>query len=492
MWFNSSDFTNFRIGGGATATALSPIILALTIITIVLIFLLPRRLVIVPLTFLSIMAPFGQQIYIGGAHLYIARILTLVGWGRVALRDRSSDTSIFAGGFSAIDKIYVAWAFCRMLATCLLFPQIGAIVNQVGFIIDGIGGYLLLRVLIRNEDEIAVTIRILSVVVCVVAAGMIVEIVRGENIFGYVGGQAIPELRAGRIRAQGPFAHAIRAGTFGATLLCMNLWLWRSGKSPWLGILGVVGSVIATFTSASSTPLMAFAASIFAICFWPVRRWMQMIRRGIVVFLIGLQLVMKAPVWWVINHIDVIGGNSAYHRTMIVDQFIRHFSDWWLIGIKSAASWGWDMWDSANQFVAEGESGGLATFICFITLLVVLFRRIGKARAAIEGDRRREWQFWFLGCTVFTFIVSFFGISFSDQAEFGWHAFLAISVVATASLGQRRLNFEKAAISCDTPHEELWLSLPQDSAQWAYYAPPERFPGGAELPAHSYWYGNIQ
>jgi hypothetical protein len=52
---------------------------------------------------------------------------------------------------------------------------------------------------------------------------------------------------------------------------------------------------------------------------------------------------MKAPVWFLIARIDLAGGSSGYHRAMLIDTFLRHFGDWWLLGTKDAFSWGWDM-----------------------------------------------------------------------------------------------------------------------------------------------------
>ena len=135
---------------------------------------------------------------------------------------------------------------------------------------------------------------------------------------------------------------------------------------------------------------------------------------------------MKAPVWMLINHVDLVGGNSSYHRAMLVDQFVRHFWDWCFIGVASTKEWGWDMWDQANQFVAEGFSGGLATFVCFVLAVSWSFGRMATARRASAGDRSKQWLCWLLGSALFTHVVAFFGISFSDQSAFAWYALLAM------------------------------------------------------------------
>jgi hypothetical protein len=59
------------------------------------------------------------------------------------------------------------------------------------------------------------------------------------------------------------------------------------------------------------------------------------------------------------------------------------------------------MWDISNQYVSEGEVGGLATFICFASMLYLGYKWIGISRGRSAPDRTREWQFWLLGATLF-------------------------------------------------------------------------------------------
>jgi hypothetical protein len=150
-------------------------------------------------------------------------------------------------------------------------------------------------------------------------------------------------------------------------------------------------------------------------------------------------------VWFVISHVDIVAGNSSYHRAMLIDTFLRHIGDWWLIGTNDAKNWGWDMWDTSNQFVAEGESGGLITFVCFVLLVSWTFGLIGKARKLVEGDRKKEWFVWFLGVALFTHVVGYFGISYFDQTKFMWYAFLCIVAVSTSSILRPKPAEETAA-----------------------------------------------
>lgn len=425
---------NMRVGGGASGSSMTPPVMALLLIAIILMWLLPRKYVVVPFLIGIFLTPFGKQLYVAGVHLFFPRILIMCGWARLCYLKTSSKTKIASGGFTSLDKVFLLWASFRAVATSLEFLDKSAIINQGGFLIDSLGGYFLLRFLIRDQEDVARVVRTFAFIVSILAVTMINEKLRDQNVFGYLGAGFNPFVRDGAIRAQGPFAGPIPAGTFGATLFCLFVWLWYSGKSRYLGIAGMVGSAVMVLTSASSTPVLAFPAGILGIVMWPLRRNMRMIRWGIVAVLVSLHMVMKAPVWMLINHVDLIGGNSGFHRAALIDQFVRHFSDWWLIGVKTTKYWGWDMWDQANQFVAEGETGGLATFICFVLLVSRSFGRLGTARKRVAGKGKKEWLCWLLGCALFSYVVSFFGISFSDQSVFAWFALLVIICVVTTPI----------------------------------------------------------
>ena len=72
------DFST-RFGGGASGTYLNPVCAAILAVTIVLMFVLPRKYVIVPVFLTLFLLPVGQQITVAGVHLYLTRILVMLG-----------------------------------------------------------------------------------------------------------------------------------------------------------------------------------------------------------------------------------------------------------------------------------------------------------------------------------------------------------------------------------------------------------------------------
>jgi hypothetical protein len=426
---------HFQFGGGLQETLLHPIVLVAMVVSIFLILFLPRKYVIVPVLITSLLVPMVQQIVMGGLHLFVIRIIILSGCVRMLITKLSSQTELAAGGFNSVDKWFTLWAVFRALASIVLYASMPAVIGECGFLWDAIGGYFLLRFLVRDCEDITRAAKVLALIGIVAAAGMLNEKLHSQNMFGYIGGvPIIPIVRAGSIRAQGPFMHPILAGTFGGTLLPLFFWLWKVAKAKVLAVIGIISSTVIVLSAASSTAIMAFGGGIFAMCFWPFRKRMKQVRWGILILLLSLNFAMKAPVWYLIARVDIISASTSYQRAFLIDQFVRHFGDWWLVGTYQSEAWGVDMWDHTNQFVAEGESGGLATLVCFIAMISVSFGRIGKARKAIEGDKEKEWMLWILGAALFSHMVGYFGISYFDQTRFAWFLLLAMITAATAPI----------------------------------------------------------
>jgi hypothetical protein len=225
---------------------------------------------------------------------------------------------------------------------------------------------------------------------------------------------------------------------FGATLVPLFVGLWRLNRRyRATAVVGVLCAIVIILTTASSTPVLTCMATCLGFCFWPMRDHMKLVIRTAVVSLIGLHLAMKAPVWALIGRIHVVGSSSAYHREMLVDTCIRHFADWWLVGVKSTEEWGWDMWDQANHYVAVAENHGLLPLMLFISVIVVGFRCLARRRRACRGIRQEERFLWAISVGLFSFCVAFFGIFLYDQTQVLWYVLLAIIPAVTVT-GQRQ------------------------------------------------------
>ncbi len=426
-----------RFGGGPTDSILHPIVVVAMLVGLVLILVLPPKYVVGPLIALSFLIPTGQQLYVAGVHLFVLRILVLAAFARAIASFHEARPFTLPGGWNRLDTAFTVCTVIQAIAVVLLYQDTGSLINQIGFLWDYLPAYFAFRLLLRSKEDVYFALKCLALVAVPIAIGMVIEQKMMTNLFGMLGGiQAIPNVREGKIRSQGPFEHSLMAGTFGATLIPALYILWRRRSSRTIGAIGLAASTVIVLMTNSSTPLLAYVAGIFGLLCWPIRRWMRQIRQGIAIVLLGLEAVMKAPVWFLIARVDLTGSSSSYHRAQLVDQCIRHFSDWWLIGVKDVSNWGLDMWDAQNQFVNVAENGGLLALIAFVLLIVRAFGRLGDARKSRKADPAEAWIDWSLGAALFANLVGFFGVNYFDQSRMWW--FLLLAMISTITASARR------------------------------------------------------
>jgi hypothetical protein len=402
---------NFQFGGGAAGTVLHPLVAVAMLVAIVLILVLPRRKAIAPFLLAFFTIPVGQVLVLGGVHFLMHQILIFTVLGRMVAFRGSSSERRFAGGYNALDKVVVAWSLSAFVIFSLQWMEMQAVIKSLGDLVISLGGYLAVRFLIPDREAAGHTIKVLAATCVILGACMFREQSTGQNVFGFLGGLT-PEIREGHVRAAGTMG-ALASGAFAAVLIPMFVWLWSEGKSRISACAGLAGATAMVFASHSSTSWLAYGAGLLGLGFWPLRKQMRLVRWGLVAILVGLHLVMNGPVWSLIEKIDLTGGSSSYHRYMLVDNCIRHFGEWWLVGTANYSDWGFMMFDVCNQFVLAAVRGGLVTLILYITIYKRSFGALGTARRRVEGDRSEEWFPWCLGAALFATVVSSFGINYT-------------------------------------------------------------------------------
>lgn len=420
--------------GGGGSTLLHPLVAVAMALAIILIFCLPRKYVIVPVMFMVFLTPKEQELVVAGLHFNVFRIILLAGLARWMISRRSLP---LPGGFNSIDRVITLCALALCVINSLQWMETQAVVKAMGDLLDALGGYFVMRLFIRDREDMWRAIKVLALIAIILGVEMIHEQKAGQNLFSQFGAE-VPEHRDGKVRSQGPFRHSIPAGAYGATLVPLLVWLWSDPKSRKYVPPGIVGATVMAYTCHSSSDMLAYAAGVFALCLWPMRGHMRYIRYGIVLVLAGLALAMNGPVWSILEHIDLTGGSSSFHRYELIDTFIKHFGEWWLVGTHNNGSWGWEMVDTSNQYVVYGVRGGLVTFSLFIVTLSRCFGRLGATRKLVAGDRSEEWVRWCLGSALFAFVTVYFGIGLFDQLEFAWLALLAMISMTVFQTGSLR------------------------------------------------------
>lgn len=421
---------HFRFGGGATETILNPVVAVCMLLTIVLTLTLPRRKVTTWFLIACFSIPIQQVVVLGTVHFTVLRILIIAGLIRRAAERGASSENKFAGGFNSVDSVVVLWTISLYTVLSVQWMDAQALIHNVGDFLDAIGGFLVMRFLVTDREDIRRVTTTLAVIFSIQGICMLNEQISHVNVFGYVGGLAHITVRDGRIRSEGVMG-CIEAGAFAGATIPLFLWLWNEGRSRMAAFAGLVGAIVMVITSNSSTSQLALIGSFVGLAFWPLRKQMRAVRWGLVLTLTALHLVMNAPVWSLIARVDLTGSSSGYHRYYLVDNCIRHFSDWWLLGYKYYNDWGYGMFDLCNQFVVAALTGGLVTLVFYIAIFSRSFGAIGAARKRASGDRGQEWLLWCLGSNLFAIVVAHFGINYmalGQMTEFTLLACISVAV----------------------------------------------------------------
>lgn len=438
---------HLRFGGGAAETTLHPLVAVWLLIAVVLILVLPRGKAITPFLLAFFTIPVGQVIVLAGFHFTALRVLILAGLA-LRLTFRKSSGGKYPGGFNAVDWVVVLWAVSAVIAFWLEFMEKQAFISGLGTLLDTLGGYLVVRSLIPDGEAMRRTIKTLAATCAILGVCMINEKITRFNVFGLVGGSTAVAVRDGHVRAGATFG-CLYAGAFAGVLIPLFLWLWAEGKSRFAAVAGLAGAAAMVITSYSSTSWLALMGSVVGLAFWPLRKQMRLIRWGLVIGLVGLHMVMKAPVWALIARIDLTGSSSGDQRYMLVDMTIRNFKDWWLLGSTDFVNWGWDSWDLCNQFVAVALTGGLLALIFYVAIFSRSFGAIGKARKLVNGDRRQEWLLWCMGSSLFATVVAHFGINYMAQLIMGFFPLVVCISVVTFEMTHVRLGTTVAVVEVE-------------------------------------------
>jgi hypothetical protein len=379
------------------------------------------------LLFTSAIIPMGERFYILGIHVHFFRILILVGVTRLMMR---GETQGFQ--WNKVDKLTMWWA-----ATALLCGFIRGIRGETfGMVFAALGAYFLVRCLCKGPEDFLEHLRFLALVMFGIALCMCVEAKTLHNPFAILGGvDAVPFLRAGRARCQGPFLQFILAGAFSATLFPLMAGLWLQGPPHRRrAVLGMVGTILGTYLCNSSGPLICFLSALVGFALWPMRNHMRLFRRGCVALIIASALVMKAPVWYLMTRLDPFGGTS-WHRAYLIDQFFGHITQWFLVGTDYTANWAPggevlavdpDNMDITNNYIMQALRGGIWELGLFLAIIVCCFKIVGGlVRGSSDGVLAPKMR-WAIGVALAGHCMAFMDISYFDQIAVFWYWLVAV------------------------------------------------------------------
>jgi hypothetical protein len=360
----------------------------------------------------------GQEVQIGPLHFTVLRILLAIGLVRVVVKSEK-----IAGGMNSLDWLMLIWAGWAMASSIFHDYSSQAFVNRLGVVYNSCGIYFLIRIFCQSVDDLRVLCRCTAILLIPVAVEMLYEIVAIHNLYSVLGGvPGTPHIREGRIRALGPFAHPILAGTVGATCMPLLIGIWPQDRK--FAFAGAVACFCMIFASTSSGPILSAMAAFAALFMWRYKAFLRQIQCLAVLGLIALAVAMKAPVYYLIARIDLTGGSTGWHRAALIESAIRHIDEWWMAGtdytrhwMPTGVSWSPDHTDITNEYLNMGVIGGLPLMSLFIATLAVAFIFVGRIQQEsndLPGETR--FMIWGFGAALFAHTVSFISVSYFDQS----------------------------------------------------------------------------
>lgn len=412
---------------------MNPVALIAFLVCALALLTVPRRLAPAALLAGSIYMTMGQGIEIGGINLPVYRMLLIVGVSRVLMKGER-----LAGWGNQIDRIMIAFGLWLVFAGCFhdwsrYGPVYAAgIVFNIGLV------YFLIRAWCTDLDEVRFVVAIIAVLLVPIALEMLLAQQTGKNLFSVFGG--VPEyasVREGKIRAQGPFMHAILAGTVGAVCIPLFVGLLKNYRT--VAIVGMLAGVAMVFASASSGPVMSLMAAVGALSLWRFKDHLGKARLGAVLLYLLLMVVMNRPPYYLMGEIDISGGSTGWHRANLIDMTLQHFSEWWLFGTDATRHWMPAQGvavdplhtDITNYYISFAVAGGLLAVVMLVAMLWIAFRWVGKViDLRIERQPEQAFMIWCFGASLFSHAVTSLSVAYFDQSMlFFW---LSLAVISSA------------------------------------------------------------
>jgi hypothetical protein len=388
----------------------SPTVLLVTLLCIVLI-VAPRGFFFFPFVMVMSFVPMNQILMIGPLNFPALRILIIFGVLRLLIRNeiRQIDWNTF-------DKLIFVWTLIGSIIYVLQWLSIDAIINRLGIMFDILGIYWIVRHAIRNWADIIIAIKWFAFFAILTAPLIALEKFYQPSFFSNFG-PINAQFHLGRFRCAGAFPHSIMLGVFWANLLPFFYARIKANQGLLFYWCAICSGLSNSYFSASSTPLLTVCGIII---FWKIYRYRIHGKAFFMVTCAGLfmlHLIMNHPVWHLMARVNVVGGSTGWHRYKLFDNFVKHTSEWFVLGAKSTSHWGYGMEDITNQFILEAVRGGFIT-LCLFCIIIYYAIKITGTFSLKKTNQEVMWLSWALCVSLLGHFVTFWGVSYFGQMSF--------------------------------------------------------------------------
>lgn len=356
--------------------------------------------------------------------------------------------------------------------------------------LEGLGGYLVARAWVRNEEDLRATLKALGVAIAIAACIALPETLFGKifthEILRAITGYHHPigvEERMGFTRAYGVFDHPIHYGTFCAGMAAMFWYAERNLKSKIKKAAMLTG---ATLLGLSSAPLLCLGMQGAMLVWDPLTR--KLPRRGLITFGIVAALYIAAALASTRGPIAVIATSmtldpwTGFYRLQIWENGMNNVFLYPFTGL-GLAEWdrpAWMVSSTVDAFwlVIMMRMGVPALLLLIIALWLLIRgvnRRALKGKDPVIRDLARGWTMSFIALSAIATTVHLWNVPFTFFFFFvGTAAFFADPA--------------KVKVKVKKPVKGTATSGPQAAPPWppvpgyGPYPAPQPYPTGYSQP----------
>ncbi len=390
---------------------------------------LPRNLALLPLLVGCCYMTASQSFDLGPIHCTVIRVLIAVGLVRVMMRGER-----MTGGLNGMDKLMMAWMAWIVLSSPLFPGNELPLVFNLGQAFNIGGIYFLFRVFCGTLEDLVRITKLAAWLLTPIAVEMVMEHITGRNMFSVFG--AFLSMRDEKFRAQGPFAHAILAGSVGAACFPLMVGIWKKHRIA--AMIGMMACLMMVAASNSSGPIMSLVFGCCAILMWRRRDLTRYAGRTAVAIYLALEMVMKRPAYFILDSIDLTGSSTGWHRARLIQVSIENLNEWWLAGtnytrhwMATGVSWSPNHTDITNYYILMGTWAGLPLMFLFIAMIGTGFRYVGSiVKQPVVTDEIDPFMVWCLGAALFAHTATCISVAYFDQS----YIFMFLCLAALSSL----------------------------------------------------------
>lgn len=202
-------------------------------------------------------------------------------------------------------------------------------------------------------------------------------------------------LRFGLLRAQLATAMPIY---FGMAMMIITGMIFAArgyAKRKVVWVVGTVGGIAGVLSSMSSGPQSALAVWVMVLV---MSRFPRLIKPGLIAFvcfLIFCEFASNRHVWYLIEYVNPLGGDSWY-RSQLITVAITQWRDYGLIGVGDGSVRHWGMLvdgrifvDLVNEYVLVAINSGLVGLFIRVGIQAVAIRECVRMYRRGDADEKR-------------------------------------------------------------------------------------------------------